>query len=181
MSQTIEMIRTRAPKKQIAMAALYNTPAVIRELNNRSLYHFLQHFFHIVSPHQFQPNWHIEYLCQELEILAERVAKKQPREYDLIVNVPPGSTKTITCSIMFPAWCWTKWPWMRFITSSYSATLSLESAEYCRDLIRSTEFQQLYPELDIASDKDVKSNYKITVRDFVNNGKQMRLTKAGSR
>jgi len=170
MLETTELIRTRAPKAEQIMAALQNPLGVIRELNNRSLYHFLQHFWPIVSPHAFQPNWHIELLCRELEIVAERVAAKQPRKYDLIINVPPGSTKTITCSIMFPAWCWTKWFWMRFITASYSSQLSLESAEYCRDLIRSLQFQEMYPEINIKEDKDTKSNFKI-VKKSVNSSK----------
>jgi phage terminase large subunit-like protein len=50
---------------------------------------------------------------------------------------------------------------MRFITASYSKDLALESAEYCRDLIRSTEFQQIYPDIGIKEDKDTKSNFKI--------------------
>jgi len=141
--------------------ALANPMAVIRELNNRSLYEFLQYFWDVVSPHTFQPNWHIEYLCSELEKMAQRVADRQPRLYDLVINVPPGSTKTITCSIMFPAWCWTKWYWMRFICASYSSALSMESAEYCRDLIRSQKFQDLYPEINIKEDKDTKSNFKV--------------------
>ena len=157
---------TNPSKADIAtlQQALINPLAVTRELNNRSLYHFLQYFWDLVSPHEFQPNWHIEYLCQELEKVAERTAQRLPREYDLIINVPPGSTKSITCSHIFPAWCWTKWYWMRFITASYSATLALESAEYCRDLIRSKKFQDLYPEIDIKADKDVKSNFKIVKR-----------------
>jgi predicted phage terminase large subunit-like protein len=135
----------------------------------------------LVSPHEFQPNWHIEYLCHELETLAKRVAERLPREYDLIINVPPGSTKTITCSIMFPAWCWTQWPWMRFITSSYSADLSLESAEYCRELIRSTEFKQIYPEIEIKEDKDTKSNFKIVTRKLDASGRTTKVVVGGSR
>jgi len=150
-----------ALKSQRMRDMLLCPEAITRELNNRSLYHFLQHFWDLVSPHTFQPNWHIEYLCRELEQLAEGVAAREPRKHDLIVNVPPGSTKTITCSIMFPAWCWTKWFHLRFITASYSATVSLEAAEYSRDLIRNPRFQELYPELDIKQDKDVKSNFKI--------------------
>jgi predicted phage terminase large subunit-like protein len=50
---------------------------------------------------------------------------------------------------------------MRFITASYSSALSLESAEYSRDLIKSTRFREVYPELDIKADKDTKGNYKI--------------------
>jgi predicted phage terminase large subunit-like protein len=142
-------------------AALQNPYAVIRELNNRSLYHFLQYFWPIVSAQKYQGNWHIEYLCKELEQIAERVGNRFPKKHDLIVNIPPGTSKTITVSIMFPAWCWTQWPWMRFITASYSGALSLESADYCRELIKSPQFIQIYPEIIIREDKDTKSNFKV--------------------
>ena len=178
------LTRTKIPRKDnsVLWEALLNPLAITRELNNRSLYHFLQHFWGVVSAHDFSSNWHIEYLCSELEKIAERVAHKQPREYDLIINVPPGSTKTLTCSIMFPAWCWTKWPWMRFITASYSQQLSLESAEYCRDLIRSTQFQELYPDIDIKQDKDTKSNFKVVKKQLGKSvGRPSPYTVSGSR
>jgi len=176
-----ELTRTRAPKSVIAMEALKNPYVITRELNNRSLYHFLQYFWPVVSPHAFTPNWHIEYLCKELEKVAERVGNRQPRLYDLLINVPPGSTKTITCSIMFPAWCWTKWYWMRFITASYSSPLSLESAEYCRDLIRSQQFQDLYPEIDIKEDKDTKSNFKVVKKIYKYPGRLPQILSGGGR
>lgn len=148
-------------KKDLLQFAMQNPLAVSRALNDRSLFHFLEYFWDIASAHTFHPNWHIEYLCGELEKVATRVGERRAREYDLIINVPPGTTKTITCSIMFPVWCWTRWPWMRFICASYSNTLSLESAEYCRDLIRSSKFREMYPDLDIRDDKNVKSNFRI--------------------
>lgn len=148
----------------ILRAALENPLRVQRELNNRSLYEFIKYFWPIASPHEFSGNWHIEYLCKELEKVAQRVANREKKEYDLIINVPPGTTKTITCSIMFPVWCWTKWPWMRFICSAYSASLSLESATYSRDLILSGLFQELYPEYAIKEDKNTKSNFVIVTK-----------------
>ena len=154
------------PKTELLKEALKYPFAVTRELNNRNFYHFLKYFWPVVSAHPFQHNWHIQYLCAELEKIAERVAKRLPREYDLIVNVPPGTTKTITVSIMFPAWCWTKWPSLRFITASYSSALSLESADYCRDLIKSTQFQNVYPDIAVREDKDTKSNFKIVQKDL---------------
>lgn len=176
------LTRTRAPKSTRFREAVMNPLAVSRELNSRSLYEFMQYFWSLVSPHKFSPNWHIELLCNELEVLAERVARKEAKAYDLIINVPPGSTKTITCSIMFPTWCWTKWYWMRFITASYSATLSLESADYCREIIRSSQFQQLYPEISIKEDKDVKSNYRIVKRVISpNTGRPLQTLIGGSR
>lgn len=166
---------------ELVMQALKDPNRITRELNNRSLFHFLQHFWPVVSAHTFKPNWHIEYLCRELEYVALRVAEGKPREYDLIINVPPGTTKTVTCSIMFPAWCWSRWHWMRFITASYSSTLSLESAEYCRDLIRSTQFQQLYPELDIKQDKDTKSNFRLVKKIVTSVGREPQIIEGGSR
>ena len=152
-------------KEKVMQHLLENPMLLQRELNNRSLYTFIQYFWDFVSAHDFKGNWHIEYLCKELEILAERVSRGEAREYDLVINVPPGSTKTITCSIMFPVWCWTKWEWMRFITASYSGALSLESAEYCRDLIRSPAFLDVYPDITIKEDKDTKSNFRIAKKE----------------
>ena len=157
----IQFTRTKAPKKAVMEELINNPLLVIRELNNRSLYTFLQFFWDEISSHEFVPNWHVEYLCSELEKIAYTVGDGRPKQHDLIINVPPGTTKTITCSIMFPIWCWTRWHWMRFITGSYSGALALESAEYSRDLIRSDKFRQVYPELAIKEDKDTKSNFKV--------------------
>ena len=173
--------RKRSLKGDVLKEALQNPLAVTRWLNDHSLYHFLQCFWDLVSTHSFLPNWHIEYLCTELESLADQVGNRIPREYDLIINVPPGSTKTITCSIMFPAWCWTRWSWMKFITASYSATLSLESAEYCRELIRSARFRELYPELEIKEDKDTKSNFRIIQKEYASPGRSPRIIPGGNR
>ena len=127
-----------------------------------SLHEFLRVFWDEVAETDFKDNWHLSYLCEQLEEIAFRVARNEPCEKDLIINIPPGTTKTIVCSIMFPAWCWAMgWYWMRFITASYSATLALESAEKSRDMIRSDKFKALYPTLTIKDDKDTKSNFRI--------------------
>jgi predicted phage terminase large subunit-like protein len=132
-----------------------------------SLYEFLQDFWDEVADTDFKDNWHIKYICEQLEEVAFRVARNLPRKHDLIINVPPGTTKTLICSIMFPAWCWSMgWWWMRFICASYSEKLSLESAEKSRDLVRSDHFRRLFPSLIIKEDKDTKSNFR--VGKFVN-------------
>lgn len=161
--------------------ALKNPLYVVRELNNRSLYHFIEWFWPVVSNQQFRGNWHIEKLCKELELIARRVGNREQKVHDLIINVPPGTTKTITCSIMYPVWCWTQWHWMRFITASYSQSLSLESAEYSRDLVRSEAFKAIYPELAIKEDKDTKSNFKIVKQIPHPNGKLPQLLQGGNR
>ena len=148
-------------KKALFKKAILYPDAVKAERCRRSFYHFITEFWDCISSDEFKTNWHIPYLCSELTRLAERVANKLPKRHDLIINIPPGTTKSITCSIMFPVWCWLNWSWMRFIVASYSGALSLEHAEYSRDLIRSEKFKRLFPELDIKQDKDTKSNFRI--------------------
>jgi len=146
-----------------------------------SLYEFLQLFWNEVSVDTFKPNWHVEKLCDELQAMAILVGNNVEKEHDLIINIPPGTTKTIICSIMFPAWCWTRWYWMRFITASYSSGLSLESAEKSRDLIRSDKFMELFPTLGIKDDKDTKSNFRCVKKEFVNPGRPPRIHNGGNR
>jgi predicted phage terminase large subunit-like protein len=161
-----ELLRSPTLKK-----AVENPRLITRELNNRSLYHFLRWAWPELSGQPFVDNWHIKYLCDELEEVARRVGRRERKKHDLLINVPPGSTKTILCSIVFPVWCWTQWYWMRFITASYSSALSLESAEYCRDLVKSQKFKEIYPDIDIKSDKDTKGNFKIVkkIPSLINN------------
>jgi len=126
-----------------------------------SFFTFVQEFWNEIIADTPQWNWHIPYLCGELMKLAEGVANGEQKPYDLITNIPPGETKSLLFTVFFPAWCWTNWPWMRFIKGSYSASLSLEHAETCRDLIRSDKYQEFFPYLAIKKDKDTKSNFRV--------------------
>jgi len=167
-------------KKEIH-EALQNPVQAIRTLTKGSLFHFIRFFWDTYSEDKFVPNWHIKILCKELEEVAKEVAKGERKLHDLIINVPPGTTKTATVSIMFPVWCWVNWHWMRFITSSHSATLSQESAEYSRDIIRSEKFKMIFPDLDIKQDKDAKSNFRVVKKEFHTPGHAPRLKSGGGR
>lgn len=153
--------RTKLPKRLRMKRALENPNLIEAELCRRSLYYFIQTFWDTVSTDEFSPNWHIPFVCGELERVARRVAEGKPKEHDLIINIPPGTSKTTICSVMFPVWCWINWYWMRFITASYSGALSLESAEKSRDIVRSEKFQALFPYISIQRDKDTKSNFRV--------------------
>lgn len=153
-------------EETIVATALTDPTSAIRALTMNNLFFFIQYFWPAYSQQIFVPNWHIEVICGELETIARRVAAGLPKTHDLIINVPPGTTKTATVLIMFPIWCWVNWYWMRFITASYTAPLSLESAEACREIIRSDRFRNIFPEIDIKEDKDTKSNFRIIKRKF---------------
>ncbi len=176
----MEITRTKYPKQVVAEKVINNPFLAIRALNHRRFFNFFKFFWPEYSSEELKLNWHIELLCDELQEMAERIANQEEKKYDLIVNIPPGTTKTAICSILFPAWCWTRWHWMRIIALSYSASLALESAEYSRDIIRSDRFKAVYPELEIKEDKDTKSNFRVVKKVHLP-GRASRILHGGNR
>lgn len=174
-------LESQLQEHKVMAAAVDNPHETMRDLLMGDLFLFLQYFWDEYSQDAFKPNWHIKYICQTIQRAAERVAEGLPKEHDIIINVPPGSTKTAIVSIMFPLWCWCRWFHMRFITASYTFPLSLESAEYSRDIMKSDKFRTLFPELDIKQDKDQKSNFRIIKYKTVSAGRPPRQIKGGNR
>jgi len=95
-----------------------------------------------------------------LQIIADWVINRKKKEYDLIINVPPGSTKSTIVTIMFPAWLAALDPSLTVITNSYSSDLSIEHAIKSRDIIQSPKFKRLFPKTIIRKDKAGKEHYE---------------------
>lgn len=131
----------------------------LAEVLKGDFYLFLKYFWNVIIPETPVWNWHIEYICRELEVLARRVFNREKSEYDLIINVPPGTTKSTIVSVMFPLWCWVNDPVDKFITGSYSQSLSIDHAQMSRDILRSQKFQDVFPDITLRDDKDQKQSY----------------------
>lgn len=132
------------------------------ELCKRSFFYFLQEFWHIIIPEDPVYNWHMEYLCDELQKVVTKVANREAKDYDLIINIPPGTSKSTIATVMLPAWSWIIDPRIRSLTASYSASLSTDHSMKSRDIIRSDKFKAYFPEIDIKRDQDNKTHYKNT-------------------
>lgn len=148
------------------------------ELCKRSLFRFVQEFWHVVSPEDPVWNWHIEYLCNTLQEDLLRVCKvihtdpltkketvlkdREPKLHDGIANVPPGSSKSTIYTIMAPAWLWTVDPTIKVLTASYSADLAIDHAVKSRDVIQSDKYRLYFPHIEIRADHNNKANYKNT-------------------
>lgn len=181
-------------KSEVVASALADYVHTVQELGGLTLRESIEYFWPEIAPAEFKPNWHIDLLSDELTQIAERVGARLPKLYDLIINIPPGTTKTTLVSVVFPIWCWSQrgWHWMRFITTSYSAGLALESADLSRDLVRSERFQLLNTrlrreeftveeDLAIKADKDTKSNFKVIKRVYNRPNQMPRIIKGGNR
>jgi hypothetical protein len=132
------------------------------ELCKRSFYYFFQLFWDEVIPEDAVMNWHIEYLCNELQAAVERVFARQEKLYDILINIPPGTTKSTIVTVMLPAWCWIIDPTIRTLSASYAATLSTDHAVKSRDIIKSDRFKRLFPKIVLKADQDNKTHYKNT-------------------
>lgn len=133
------------------------------ELCRRSYFEFFKEFWSEIIPEDLKLNWHLEEICNELQAIAERIIKREPNPYDLIINVPPGSSKSTIATIMFPAWCWIRDPSIKTISASYSATLSTNHAVKSRDLLKSDKFLRYYGHIfEFKGDQDNKTHYENT-------------------
>ena len=84
-----------------------------------------------------------------------------PKTKDLIINVPPGTSKSSIVTILFPVWAWLQIPSLRFITSSYSASLSIFHSIKSRDVIRSDWFQKRFGHIfQMKADQDSKTVFE---------------------
>jgi phage terminase large subunit-like protein len=105
-------------------------------------------------------NWHLGVICQELQKAALRVFENQPKEYDLLFNVPPGTSKSSIISILFPAWVWTNFPTGRFICASHTESLVLDLAKRSRLVIQSEKYRELFPGVgDMEQDRGAVSDF----------------------
>lgn len=105
---------------------------------------------------------HMTVLCRELQDAVEKLIAGSPREYDLVINISPGTSKSTLCSILLPAWVWTRMPHCRILTGSHTDSLVSKLAGKSRDVVKSAEYRRLFPEVQIRPDHDARSAYMTT-------------------
>lgn len=132
----------------------------------KKFFYFVKTFWDVIISESPIYNWHIPYLCDELQKLSVSIINREPKPYDLIINIPPGTTKSTIITIMFPAWLWANDPTIRIITNSYSGDLSIEHSTKSKDIIVSEKYMLLFPQIKLRPDKQGKQHYENTFGGF---------------
>src|SRR5258708_1224194 len=96
-----------------------------------SLDRFVKAAWQYVEAISYIDNWHIEAICRHLQAVTAGLIPK------LLVNVPPGTSKSLLTCVFWPAWEWTRDPTVRWFFASYDQRLSTRDSERCRTLIES--------------------------------------------
>lgn len=105
------------------MPGLVKVPIVDidRELIERndgsSLFRFTRMAWPIIETSPYQENWHLPLLCEHLEAVSNGEIKR------LVVNMPPGTMKSLNVSVFWPVWEWIKRQDTRWMFASYDASL----------------------------------------------------------
>lgn len=106
----------------------------------------LRDFYHeawpILEPRtRYKPNWHIDAIAEHLEAVSHGQITR------LLINVPPGSMKSLATSVLWPAWEWgpNDDPWLRYLTTSFNETPVKRDSIKMRRVVTSPWYQELWP------------------------------------
>ncbi len=103
-----------------------------RELCARSLRDYVEGAWHLVLPHErFVGGWHIDAICEHLEAVTRGEINR------LVINVPPGSMKSLLVSVFWPTWEWTTQPGTRSMFATYGSALSKRDSLRARRIVES--------------------------------------------
>lgn len=143
-----------------------------RDVFKRSYYEFFKWSFNILMPgEEYVDNFHIKYLCDILQEEVERVIARKEKTKDIIINIPPRTSKSLITSVCLMPWVWLNLPTAPFICVSFDEDLSYMNAQQSKDIIKSDEYQELFGDIyQIRKDSDSKGY-------FANNKGGFRLSK----
>ena len=106
--------------------------ALDKALAERSLHEFFRQSWHVTTPgKKLLDGWYLQAMAEHLE------AVFYGQIQELLILLPPRCSKTVMCSICFPAWCWIRRPELQFVCASYGQDLSNDHSVECRRLMRS--------------------------------------------
>ncbi|GKW27781.1 phage terminase large subunit [Pectobacterium brasiliense] len=118
----------------------------LKSKSEKSFLNFTRLWFEMLQGDRLLVNWHHKMMASKIDDLV--AGRLQPR--NLIINVPPGGTKTEFVSVHLPAYInmlvqTEKLRKFRNLNISFADTLVKRNSRRTRDIIASPEYQSLWP------------------------------------
>ena len=125
---------------------------------------FVKLMWSVVEPSPLKWSWHMEVICDALQSVAEGRCKR------LVINIPPGFSKSLLTSVFFPAWKWLRWPSDRSLYLSHNLELARRDSQRTREVLRSPEYQSILSRTkkvwSFARDQNETLNFQNSARGF---------------
>lgn len=106
-----------------------------------SLIEFIRQHWHILEPETpLVEGWALDAMCEHLEAVTRGEITR------LLINIPPGSMKSLCCNVFWPAWQWgpKNLAHQRYVTFSYAAHLTERDNLRFRNLVGSPEYRDKF-------------------------------------
>lgn len=137
------MVSETQEKLSDALLSLLENELVVKDLQEEaerlsdSFKDFIQAAWPVLKPQErYQHNWHIEAICEHLEGVSRGDINR------LQIWIPPGMMKSMTVSVFWHPWEWTKNPWLRYWGASYETRLAARLSAMSRDLMMSPWYRE---------------------------------------
>jgi predicted phage terminase large subunit-like protein len=133
-----------------------------RDYCARSLANFAKRAWHILEPAtDLKWGWCVDSICEHLEAVTRGEIRR------LLINVPPGTMKSLLTSVIWPAWEWgpKNMPSKRFLSTAHKEELAIRDSTKCRRLIKSDWYQKLWP-IGLTGDVNAKKKFENTATGF---------------
>lgn len=105
--------------------------------------------------------WALDLMCDHLEAVTRGDIKR------LLMNVPPGSMKSLLTGVIWPAWEWGPkgMASKRYLATAHMEKLAIRDNMKCRRLIQSQWYQRLWP-IELTSDQNAKGKFENAATGF---------------
>ena len=136
-----------------------------------SLAEFVRQAWHIIEPGQrYMHGWHIDFICAHLEAITDGVELDDGQLYNrLLVNVPPGTMKSLLICVFWPAWEWgpRNKPHLRYVCASHTLDLAIRDGLRMRRLVTSDWYQPRWGDrVGLTGDQNQKTKFENTATGF---------------
>lgn len=133
-----------------------------RELCRGSLASFARLAWPILEPAtDLKWGWALDAICEHLEAVSNGQIRR------LLMNVPPGSMKSLLTGVIWPAWEWgpRSRPALRYLGTAHKQDLAVRDNTKCRRLVQSRWYQRLWP-VQLVGDQNSKLKFENAATGF---------------
>jgi predicted phage terminase large subunit-like protein len=129
------------------------------------LVEFIKQAFHVLERGApYIHGWHIDFIAAHLSAITDRVELEDGSLYNrLLINIPPGTMKSLITNVFWPAWEWgpRNMPHLRYLCAAHKVeNLSARDSRRMRDLILSEWYQERWGDrVVLARDQNEKLNF----------------------
>ena len=140
-------------------ATLHDQGAAVRELVRRHGFRFfIERFWAEIEAVRFVDSWHIGAVAEVLQAVIDGQIRR------IVINQPPGTSKSTLVSVMWPAWVWTVWAECRFLATAFDSDLVLRDAGRMLEIVKSEVYRAAWPEVRLVKPNPPEGKFVNTAR-----------------